>query len=67
MWQTEYMIHEHRKELLRVAAQVRLARLVRTERPPFTRWLIRVFAAFRRPPMIEMEMQQPCAEAGSVR
>lgn len=26
MWATEYQIHEHRKELLRTAAQIRLAR-----------------------------------------
>ncbi len=65
MWHTEYMIHEHRKDMLRVAEQVRLARLARAERPPLTRWLTRVFAVVRRPSMIEpVPCPQPCAELG---
>jgi hypothetical protein len=70
MWQSEYMIHEHRKDMLRIADQARLARLVRAERPPITRWLTHVFAIVRRPPMIELETQRPCpppcAEMGRV-
>lgn len=47
MWPTEYTVHEHRKELLRTAAQVRLVQQVRVERTPLMRWLTRVFVHFR--------------------
>lgn len=66
MWQT-YMIHEHRKDMLCIAEQIRLARLARGERQSLTRWLNPVFAVFRRPSMIEIEplpCPQPCAEVG---
>jgi hypothetical protein len=39
MWATEYTIHEHRKELLRTAAQVRLVREAQAQpRAGVTRW-----------------------------
>ena len=50
MLPTEYMVHEHRKEMLRTAAQVRLVRLVQVNPHPLNRWLTQVIAAFRRPP-----------------
>lgn len=70
MWQTEYMIHERRKDLLRTAEQARLARVMRAEHPSVLRWFARVFAAVRRPRLIDVELQQPCptpcAELGGV-
>lgn len=53
MWPTEYMVHEHRKELQRVAAQVSLARAaslaVEAQPSRRARWLTVVFNAIRRP------------------
>lgn len=70
MWQSEYMIHERHKDLLRSAEQARLARMARAERPSVSRWLARLFAAVHRPRLIDVELQppcpQPCAELGGV-
>ena len=44
MWPTEYGVHEHRKELERSAAQIRLAREVSTQ--PASR-LTRLFNVMR--------------------
>ena len=51
MWPTEYTVHEHRKDLERTAAEVRLACEVRlanevpTQR--LTRWLVRLVNLIR--------------------
>jgi hypothetical protein len=67
MWPTEFMVHEHRKEMQRVAAQVRLVNSVRTPHPSMVaRWRNQVIASlsfFRRPPVIETQpITQPCLE-----
>jgi hypothetical protein len=55
MWPTEYMVHEHRKELQRVAAQVGLARqarqgdVQRTRRSRLQVLFAAIMASFRRP------------------
>lgn len=52
MWPTEYMVHEHRKELQRVAAQVSLVRSAQADPAPqpvrVNRLLNAVFNAIRR-------------------
>jgi hypothetical protein len=50
MWPTEYMVHEHRKDMARIAAQMRLVREAATTHPRTTkRWGWQVFAMLRRP------------------
>jgi hypothetical protein len=43
MWPSEYMLHEHRKDMLRTAAEISLANEVRGERPSLIQSLIRMF------------------------
>ncbi len=74
MWPTEYMVHEHRKELQRVAAQVSLVREASSAREaqPSRRagWLAfaanaRVFNAirrFRRPRPAVTAEAAPCPQ-----
>jgi hypothetical protein len=69
MWPTEFMVHEHRKEMQRVAAQMRLVNSVRTPQPSMVaRWRNQVIASlsfFRRPAVIEVQphpQSQPCLE-----
>jgi hypothetical protein len=63
MWPSEYMLHEHRKDMLRLAAENTLAREVRGERQPITQSLIRVFKQIRlrRPHSLAPEVQ-PCPQ-----
>ena len=51
MWPSEYMLQEHRKDMLRIAAEISLANEVRQERPSLIQSLTRVFnqLRFRRP------------------
>ncbi len=54
MWATEYMVHEHRKELLRAAAQAHLVREAQAQpRARVARWwayeLVRWLQSVRRP------------------
>ena len=46
MWPSEYMLHEHRKDLLRTADEIRLAREVRNERLTL-RQIVAVFMQLR--------------------
>ena len=73
MWPTESMIHEHRKEMERFAAQMRLIRQFEPERPhvTVTHWLTQVFATLRRPRLarrieIVPVVQPQCAPSGRV-
>ena len=47
MWPSEEMLHEHRKDMMRIAAENTLAREVRGERQPLIPALIRVFNQLR--------------------
>lgn len=65
MWPSEYMLHEHRKDMLRIAAEIRLAREVRGERPSLMQTLMRVFNQIRIRPSRQIEVipvvQPQCA------
>jgi len=58
MWPTEYVVHEHRKNLERTAAEIRLSREASTQP---TRWMIharnlmRMFRIRRRRPQPMMQ------------
>ena len=56
MWPSEYMLHEHRKDMLRIAAETRLAREAGVERPSLIQMLARVFnqIRLRRPRQIDL-------------
>ncbi len=56
MWPSEVMIEEHRKDMMRIAAENTLVREVRGERQPLIPALIRVFnqLRLRRPQPIEI-------------
>lgn len=50
MWPTEYMVHEHRKELQRAAAQVALVReATQRQRPGWMAVFSRIALRLRRP------------------
>jgi hypothetical protein len=71
MWATEYMLHEHRKDLLRTATEIRLAREVRSERWSLLKQIMAMFMQLslrrnRRQIETVIVMQPQCTPLGRV-